>query len=154
MTQTTPQEARVNGFLKTVNDNLACQIKVAYATYDCAIAANLAIAAHGLGVIIPDGAFIMGGFVDVITKFDSDSTDAGELAISVLGADDIIAATAVSGAPYSTTGKKAIVPKFNTPESTGILTTSAKEITVTVSVEAMLTGKLHVVIFYIDPLLE
>ena len=152
-----------NGFLKTSEDNFQALepliggdldglgvLRVARFTFDCADPDNLPIGAHGTGVTLPAQAIVVGGFVDVNTKFDSDATDAGTIAISVQAANDIISAAAVSGAPYSTVGRKAIVPKANTPESTSVKTSTAKEITVTVAVEPLLTGKLTGYLYYVE----
>jgi hypothetical protein len=108
---------------------------------DSAGAANTTVAAHGLGLTLPAHSLIVGGFVDVNTVFTSaDST--ATIAIKVEGANDIITAAAVSGAPWSTIGRKAIIPKANTPESTSVKTTVAREITATVAVQALTAGKL------------
>ena len=153
----------IAGWLKDVNDNFDVLeplaggdavglgvLRVARFVFDAGVAANRTIAAHGTGVTIPIHAIIVGGFVDVNTKFDSDATDAGTIAISVEAANDIISAAAVSGAPYSTIGRKAIVPKANTPESTSVKTTAAREITCTVAVEALLSGKLTGYLYYVE----
>ena len=117
-------------------------LRLAHFTFDAGVAANRTVAAHGTGVIIPAGAIVTGGFINVDTLFTSASTNTGTIAISVEAANDIVAAAAVSGAPYSTTGRKAIIPKSNTPESTSVLASVAREITCTVAVAALLTGKL------------
>src|SRR6185503_15870237 len=59
---------------------------------------------------IPAGAIILGGLMEVDTLFTTAS--GATMAITVEGAGDIIAATVVSGAPYSTTGRKSIIPVF------------------------------------------
>jgi len=125
-------------------------MRVARFEFDAGIAANRPIGAHGTGVTLPIHAIVVGGFIDVNTKFDSDATDAGTIAISVQAANDIISAAAVSGAPYSTVGRKAIVPKANTPESTSVKCTAAREITCTVAVEALLSGKLTGYLYYVE----
>ncbi|MDY6867243.1 MAG: hypothetical protein SVT56_04970, partial [Chloroflexota bacterium] len=116
---------------------------------DSAGALNSTIAAHGVGVTLPANAIVMGGFYDVNTPFTSDSTDAGTLAISVEGANDILNAVAISGNDPATIGRKAIIPKMNTPESTSVKTSQAREVTVTVAVEELLTGKLTGYLFYV-----
>ena len=126
-------------------------LKIAKFEFDAGIEANRTVAAHGTGVILPTGAIVVGGFFSVNTKFTSASTNTGTIAISVEGANDIQTAAAVSGAPYSTTGGKAIVPKINTPESTSIVLTEDREITCTVATAALLTGKLTGVLIYIAP---
>ena len=125
-------------------------LRVAKFTFDAGVVANRPIGAHGTGVTLPADAIVCGGFFDVNTLFTSASTNTGTIAISVQSANDIQAAAAVSGAPYSSIGRKAIVPKANTPESTSVKTTTAKEITCTVAVAALLTGKLTGYLYYIE----
>lgn len=108
------------------------------------------IGAHTLGVTIPQYGFVCGGFFQVNTAFTSAGGNDGTIAISVEAANDIQTAAAVSGAPYSTIGRKAILPKANTPESTGILATAARLITATVAVDALTAGKLTVILFYVQ----
>ena len=109
------------------------------ATKDSLGVANTTVAAHGTGVVLPANAVVIGGFIETNTAF----TGAGaSIAISVMGANDIVSAAAISGAPWSTIGLKAIVPKNNTPEATGIKVTAAKEITCTVSGAVLTAGKL------------
>ena len=126
-------------------------LKIAKFVFDAGVAANRTVGAHGTGVILPTGAIVVGGFFSVVTKFTSAETNTGTIAISVEGANDIQTAAAVSGAPYSTTGGKAIVPKINTPESTSITLTEDREITCTVAVAALTAGKLTGVLIYIAP---
>jgi hypothetical protein len=154
---------QIAGWLKDANDNFDTLepliggdgdglgvLRVARFTFDAGIAANRTIAAHGTGVTLPAHAIIVGGFFDVNTAFTSAETNTGTIAISVQGANDIQTAAAVSGAPYSTVGRKAIVPKANTPESTSVKTTAAREITCTVAVAALLTGKLTGYLYYVE----
>jgi hypothetical protein len=86
--------------------------------------------------------------VDVNTAFTS-AAGTATIAISVEGANDIISAAAVSGAPYSTIGRKAIIPKANTPESTSVKTTLARAITCTVAVQALTAGKLTGYLYFL-----
>ena len=118
------------------------RMAVARFTFDMAVVGDRTVAAHGTGETLPINAVVIGGFFDVNTLFTSENANNGTIAIKVEGANDIQTAAAVSGAPYSSIGLKAIVPKSNTPESTGIKLTAAREITCTVGVSAMLTGKL------------
>ncbi len=157
----TLKQVQAVGWLKDISDNFADLgpvgtnlglgvLRVARFEFDAGVEANRAIGAHGTGVTLPIHAIVVGGFVDVNTKFDSDATDAGTIAIKVEGANDIISAAAVSGAPYSTVGRKAIVPKANTPESTSVKCTAAREITCTVAVEPLLSGKLTGYLYYVE----
>ena len=155
------KQVQIQGWLKDVSDNFASlgpvgtdiglgSLRVARFEFDAGIAANRTIAAHGTGVTLPQYAIVVGGFFDVNTVFTSANANNGTIAISVEGANDIQAAAAVSGAPYSTVGRKAIVPKANTPESTSVKASTAKEITCTVAVSALLTGKLTGYLYYVE----
>ena len=153
------------GWLKDTNDNFAelgpldgvsglGSLRVARFEFDTegtdsAGVDNIDVGAHGTGVTLPAHAIVVGGFFDVNTAFGSEN-DTSTIAISVQGANDIQTAAAVSGAPYSTVGRKAIVPKANTPESTSVQTSAAKEITCTVAVEALEVGKLTGYLYYVE----
>lgn len=89
---------------------------------------------------LPAGTWILGGFMNVETA----PVGAGaSIGITSEGAGDIVAVAAIAGAPWSTTGKKAIVPKRNTPESTSILTTAARDILFVISAVALTAGKVQ-----------
>lgn len=94
---------------------------------------------------IPDDAYIVGGFVQVDTAVTSGGS--GTLAIKVEGAGDIVAAAAVSGAPWSTTGFKDVIP--DSTGSTVVKTTAARKIVATVATAALTAGVLDVVLFYV-----
>jgi hypothetical protein len=137
---------RATGIAATVGLGI---LGVAKATFDpSANEGQRTVAAHLLGVTIPDAAVIVGGFQQVVTAFTSAGSTA-TVAMHAQGANDLQTAAAVSGAPYSTTGLKAIVPKANTPETTGILLTAARELTATVAVEALTAGKAHIWVYYV-----
>lgn len=123
-------------------------MRVAKAQYDFAVNGG-AISAISLGVSIPAKAVICGGFVEVLTTLTS-ATDAATVALSVEGANDIVSAIAISngGNPWDE-GKHAIVPKANTPESTAVKTTVARNVTATIAVEAVTAGKFNVWLYYV-----
>ena len=131
----------LGGEAGAIGNLLVARFVFDWALTDIAGAANSAVGAHPLSIVIPAHSLIVGGFVDVNTVFTSAASTA-TIALSVEGANDIITAAAVSGAPWSTIGRKAIVPKANTPESTSIKTTVARAITATVAVQALTAGKL------------
>jgi hypothetical protein len=165
----TLKPVQIQGWLKDVNDNFAAispvgadvglgVLRVARFEFDTeaedsAGVANTTAAAHGTGVTLPQYAIVVGGFVDVNEPFGS-ADDTATVAIKVEGANDIITAAAVSGAPYSTIGRKAITPKANTPESTSVKTTVAREITCTVAVQALEVGKLTGYLYYVEGILS
>ncbi len=92
---------------------------------------------------LPAGSVIMGGYVEVDTLLTG---AAATVAITVEGAGDIVAAAAVSGAPWSTTGRKSVIPVF-TGAST-VKTTVARSIVATIAAGAVTAGKFRVVLFY------
>lgn len=93
---------------------------------------------------IPANAVILGGFAEVDTV--PTSGGAATIAVKVEGAADIIAAAAISGAPWSTTGRKSVIPVFT--GATTVKTTAARKIQATVATAALTAGKFDVVLFY------
>lgn len=75
-------------------------VKVVFdtAASDSAGVANTTVAAHPSGVFIPDNAIITDAFYEVNTTFVSAGADAGTIAIHLEGADDLVAAIAISDA--------------------------------------------------------
>lgn len=124
------------------------RLSVLRATYDFDVDGG-AIGAISLGRTIPDNGIVLGGFVEVATTLTS-ATDAATVAIHVEGANDIVAAIAINNVanPWDA-GRKAIIPKFNTPESTAVKTTADRLVTATVAVEALTAGKFTVWLFYV-----
>ena len=84
-------------------------LRIARATYDFAVdggaqgAINLLPAAE-----IPDNAIVMGGWLEVETV--PTSGGAATIGLDLNATDDILAATVISGAPWSSTGLKDILP--------------------------------------------
>lgn len=153
------KQVQIQGWLKDVSDNFAAlgpigaddglgSLRVARFTFDTAVGENAAVGAHGVGVTLPANAIVVGGFFEVNTAFTTAAS--GTLAIHAQSANDIQTATIVSSAPFSTTGRKAIVPKANTPESTSIKLTADREITCTVATGALTAGKLTGYLYYVE----
>jgi hypothetical protein len=94
---------------------------------------------------IPSGSYVVGGFVDVTDTPDSAASTA-TIAITVEGANDVITAAAVSGAPWSTTGRKDIIP--DSTGSTALKTTAARSPSAVIAVQALTEGVFKVVLFY------
>lgn len=93
---------------------------------------------------IPAGSYIVGGFMEVDTIV---AGSGASVAVNVESAGDLVAAAAVSGAPWSTTGIKAIVPVFTA--ATLVKTTAARKVTATVTAAVLTAGAFDVVLFYI-----
>lgn len=90
---------------------------------------------------LPASTTVIGGFMNVETA----PVGAGaSIGITAESAGDIVAVAAIAGAPWSTTGKKAIVPKRNTPEAaTTFTTTVARDILFVISAFALTAGKVQ-----------
>jgi hypothetical protein len=95
---------------------------------------------------IPSGSTILGGFLQV----DTAVTGVGaSVAIQVEAANDIVSAAAISGAPWSTTGRKVIVPVFTV--ATEVVTTAARDISAVISAADLTAGVFRVVLIYVGP---
>jgi len=125
---------------------------------------NKTIAAHGTGVYLPIGAVAVNSFVDVKTTFVSAGADAGTIALSVAGANDLTAAIAISAAgdvwdagmhgclagAYAervVAGDTAILDAASKAAAL-IKCTAEKEITVTVAGQALTAGKMAIFVEY------
>jgi len=93
---------------------------------------------------IPANAVILGGFVDVVTP--PTSGGAATLGIGVESGADIVAAAAVSGAPWSTTGRKSVIPAFTGASS--VRTTQARVVNAIIATAALTAGVVDVYLFY------
>lgn len=122
-------------------------VRTATAVYDFAVLGGAVSTIPLTGLTgIPANAVIIGGVLYVITAPTSaDST--ATIALQVNAANDIVAAAAVSGAPWSTTGLKAIVPIFTA--ATYKLTTAARDISAVIAVEALTAGKFALTLLYV-----
>lgn len=99
-----------------------------------------------LGGVIPAGSVIVGGYIEVDTIVTTASGNTGTIAVNSEGAGDLLAAAITSGAPWSTTGRKAIVPVFTV--ATFVKTTVVRSLTISVAVAAVTAGKFRVVVVY------
>ena len=125
------------------------ELKTAIAEYDFAVDGGVvgSIVGRGSGAhgnIIPAGSVIMGGYVEVDTPVTSGG--AGTLAAQLEAANDIVAAAAVSGAPWSTAGRKSVIPAFT--GATTVKTTVARSLTWVIGTAALTAGKARVVLFF------
>ena len=103
-----------------------------------------AIGAHTSELTIPKGAVIKAAYYKVLTTFTS-ATDAGTIAISVVAANDVVSAAAIS---TGTTWDAASIPIETIPKTetstTWLVTTADSPVTFTVAVEALTAGKICV----------
>lgn len=93
---------------------------------------------------IPNGAVIEMGYVDVQTLLTSGGAGTG--AVQAESAGDMVAAAAVSGAPWSTTGRKSIIPVGTGASS--VKTTAQRSPAFVIAAVNLTAGKIQVVLFY------
>lgn len=94
---------------------------------------------------IPANAYILFGFIEVETALDSGGS--ATVALKVEGAADLLAATAFGSSPWSTTGRKSIIPVGT--GATSVKTTAARRLTATVATAALTAGVFDVVVGYV-----
>src|SRR5947209_3856501 len=94
---------------------------------------------------LPNGAIVLGGYIDVTTLFTTGS--AATAALQVQAANDLQTATIVSGAPYSTTGIKAIVPVFTA--ATMIKLTAERSPAIVIATGTITAGVLGLILLYV-----
>lgn len=119
-------------------------VKEVRATFDFAKLGG-AIGSIALPVTLPEGAIVMDGMVHVLTAVTSGG--AATVALQLEAAGDIVAAAAVTGAPWSTTGLKDIVPAGTA--ATAVKTTVARKPTVVIATAALTAGKFRVFLRYV-----
>jgi hypothetical protein len=93
---------------------------------------------------LPIGSYVTGGLLDVTTQFTTGTSATG--ALTVEGANDLVSATIVSGAPFSTTGQKDIVP--DATGSTALELTAARNPALVVGTGTITAGAFKLVLFY------
>ncbi|MGH2406179.1 MAG: hypothetical protein ACRDGN_17225, partial [bacterium] len=89
---------------------------------------------------IPNGAVILGGYLDIATACLSGT---GTMALTAEAAADLLAATAQAGL---TVGRKSLIPAF-TGAST-VKTTADRNPAVVIATAAFTAGKFSLVLFY------
>ncbi len=95
---------------------------------------------------IPANAIILGGFIEVDVALASGGS--ATVALKTESAGDILAATAFGSAPWSTTGRKSVIPVFT--GATTVKTTAARKIQATVATAALTAGVFDVVLFFVQ----
>lgn len=98
------------------------------------------------GTFLPSGAVILGGYVEVVTP--PTSGGAATIALQIEAANDLVNAAAISGAPWSTAGRKSVIPAFT--GATSLKTTAARDISAVVATAALTAGVFDVYVAYIE----
>jgi hypothetical protein len=96
--------------------------------------------------VIPAGAIILEGWIEVDTLVTTASGNTGTVAVNSEAAGDLLAAAITSGAPWSTTGRKSIIPVST--GATTVKTTVSRSLAITVATAAITAGKFRVVVYY------
>lgn len=106
-----------------------------------------AIGSKGLGIFLPAGAIVKRAFYVTRNTLTS-ATDAATLALQIEGADDLVAAVAISdGAnPWDAGAPKACIPDDTVPNF--IVTTAERELTAVIAVEDLTAGKVDLYVEY------
>lgn len=105
------------------------------------------ITLRGIGsAAIPSGAIVLDTVIEVLTV--PTSGGAATAALQVEAANDVVNAAVISGAPWSTTGRKAGIP---VSAATSVKTTAARTPALVVGAAALTAGKVRVSVEYIDP---
>ncbi len=120
------------------------QIKCVRGQYDFAVDGGAISAINLHGEDIPADAVILFGYMHVKT---APVGSGASIAVHVEAANDIISVAAISGAPWSTTGLKSIVPVAT--GATMKKTTVARKIQATITAAALTAGKFDVALFYV-----
>jgi hypothetical protein len=92
------------------------------------------------GNYIPNGAVVLGGYVEVDTAVASAT---GTVAVNLEGTGDLLPATGQAGL---TLGRKSITPAFTGAAS--LKTTTQRSLNITIATAALTAGKFRVVVFY------
>lgn len=140
--------AQRRAFNPDVEGGYAGNLKIARADYDFAVDAGAVGTLALLGATdVPSGAIILGGVLKVVTV--PTSGGGATMAIQVEAANDIVTAAAIAGAPWSTTGRKSVIPVFT--GATSVETTAARDISLVIGTAALTAGKFTLFLVYIDP---
>lgn len=106
-----------------------------------ATSASRSTGAHTCGLKIPKSALVKFAAYKVLTTFTS-ATDAATIAISIVAANDVVTATAItSGTTWDAAGAIEGVPKVE-DTSTWLTTTADSDVTFTVASEVLTAGKM------------
>lgn len=97
------------------------------------------------GSALPANAIVLGGLIEVLTLVQGGVGTTGALHIE--GADDLVAATVVAGAPWSSTGRKAIIPVWSA--ASAVKTSVARTPVFTIAANPVTAGIFNVFLFYV-----
>lgn len=120
--------------------------KTSYAVfdYDFAIDGGAISTITLRGTAVPSGATVRGGFIEVTTvPVGATAT----ISAGIEAAADLQAAAAISGAPWSTTGRKSVIPAFT--GATSIRLTANRNVSIVIGTAALTAGVFRIWVEYI-----
>lgn len=121
-------------------------VKAIRARYDFAVDGGAVSTIDLTSESIPANAVILGGFIEVDTILASSGS--ATVALNSEGAGDLLAATAFGSSPWSTTGRKSVIPAFT--GATTVKTSVARKVQATIATAALTGGVFDVVLFYVE----
>jgi hypothetical protein len=128
------------------------ELKVAVGEYDFAkdggAISTIVLRCNGgdsFGPEIPAGSIIYGGHIEIDTALTSGG--AATVGVNSEAAGDLLAPITVAGAPWSTTGRKSIIPAFT--GVTTVKTTVSRTLAITIAAFVLTAGKFRVVVHYL-----
>jgi hypothetical protein len=110
-------------------------------TYDFAVLGGAISTITLPGSALPNNFIIQNAFIDILTILASGGAATAALSTGQ-GAGDLVAATAFSGAPWSTTGPKVTIPLLGTI-ATWIKLTALRQPTITIAAATLTGGKFN-----------
>ena len=130
------------------NEFVASRLFWAKCKYDFAVDAGAQGAINLFpSAAVPNGSLVLGAYINVITP--PTSGGAAEIAVHVQGAGDIQAAAAISGAPWSSGGWKAV--SALSLGAAPVKLTADRNVIATISVADLTAGVFEVLIAYLPP---
>lgn len=115
------------------------------AQYDFSVHGG-AVSDIGLRCWLPKGAIIVNSHLEVLTAPTSGGS--AEIALKAEAANDLVTATAIGSAPWSSTGHKLCIPDIATVGDYK-KTTADRELTMSITVAALTAGKFNVFVWYV-----
>lgn len=100
----------------------------------------------GSAASLPVGAIVLDAKIYVKTV---PVGSGASIAVQLQGADDIVAAAAINGAPWSTTGLKQGVPDWASVSDAVTVATTAKTLSAVVTSATLTDGEIQAYLFYI-----
>lgn len=122
----------------------ASEVKAVRARYDFAVDGGAVGDIELASEAIPPNALVLGGVLEVDTALTSGGS--ATVGVTVESAGDIVTVGGIGSAPWSTTGRKDVVPDFS--GSAVVKTTAARRVVATIGGAALTAGSFDVILFY------